>query len=63
MLLFAFLLGCSDISMIEVKQPEIIVAPDTLEFGHLRSGHETRTRTVTIANGGTADLVIDRLDV
>jgi hypothetical protein len=49
--------------MIEVKQPEIIVAPDTLEFGHLRSGHETRTRTVTIANGGTADLVIDRLDI
>ena len=63
MLLLAFLLSCSDHIINEVKQPEIIVAPTTLEFGHLLSGHETRTRTVTIANGGTADLVIDRLDI
>lgn len=63
MLLFAFLLGCSDISMIEIKQPEIIVAPDTLEFGHLRSGFESDSRAITIANGGTDDLVIDRLEV
>ena len=63
MLLLAFLLGCNDHIINEVKQPEIIVAPATLEFGHLLSGHESRTRTVTIANGGTADLVIDRLDI
>ena len=63
MLLLAFLLGCNDHIINEVKQPEIIVAPTTLDFGHLLSGHETRTRTVTIANGGTADLVIDRLDI
>jgi len=63
MLLFAFLLGCSDISMIEIKQPEIIVAPDTLEFGHLRSGFESDSRAITIANGGTDDLVVDRLEV
>jgi len=63
MLLLAFLLGCNDHIINEVKQPEIIVAPATLEFGHLLSGHESRTRTVTIFNGGTADLVIDRLDV
>jgi len=63
MLLLAFLLGCTDHIINEVKQPEIIVAPATLEFGHLLSGHESRTRTVTIANGGTADLVIDRLDI
>jgi len=63
MLLFAFLFGCTDHIINEVKQPEIIVAPATLEFGHLLSGHESRTRTITIANGGTADLVVDRLDI
>ena len=62
MLLFAFLLGCNDHIINEIKQPEIIVAPATLDFGHLLSGHETRMRTVTISNGGTADLVIDDLD-
>ena len=63
MLLLSLLLSCNDHIINEVKQPDIIVAPATLDFGHLLSGHETRTRTVTIANGGTADLVIDRLDI
>ena len=63
MLLFAFLLGCNDHIINEIKQPEIIVAPATLDFGHLLSGYETRMRTVTISNGGTADLVIDHLDI
>jgi len=63
MLLLAFLLGCNDHIINEVKQPEIIVAPATLDFGHLLSGHETRTRTITIANGGTADLVVDHLEL
>ena len=63
MLLLAFLLGCSDTIINEVKQPEIIVAPATLEFGHLLSGHESRMRTVTIANGGTADLVVERIEI
>ena len=63
MLLLSLLLSCNDHIINEVKQPEIIVAPATLDFGHLLSGHETRTRTVTIANGGTADLVIDRLEI
>lgn len=63
MLLLGLLLSCSDTIINEIKQPEIIVAPATLEFGHLLSGYETRTRTVTIANGGTADLVIERLAI
>ena len=57
MLLFALLWARSDIAINEVKQPEIIVAPDTLDFGHLLSGHESDTMTVTIANGGAADLI------
>jgi hypothetical protein len=63
MLLFALLWACSDIAINEVKQPEIIVAPDTLDFGHLLSGHESDTMTVTIANGGAADLIIDHLEI
>jgi hypothetical protein len=63
MLLLAFLLSCNDHIINEVKQPEIIVAPTTLEFGHLLSGHESRVRTVTIANGGSADLVVDRISI
>lgn len=63
MLLFALLWACSDIAINEVKQPEIIVAPTTLDFGHLLSGYESDTMTVTIANGGGADLVIDRLEI
>lgn len=63
MLLFAFFLGCSDTVINKVKEPELIVAPTLLDFGHLLSGQETRTRTVTIANGGTADLVVDHLSI
>lgn len=63
MLLFALLWACSDTIINEVKRPEIIVAPSTLEFGHLKSGHESKTRTVTIANAGSADLVIDHLEI
>lgn len=63
MLLLALLWACSDTIINEIKRPEIIVAPTTLEFGHLKSGHESKTRTVTIANAGSADLVIDRLEI
>ena len=63
MLLLGLLLGCTDHIINEIKQPSIIVAPDTLDFGHLLSGHETDTMTVTISNGGTADLVIDHLEI
>ncbi len=63
MLLFALLWACSDTIINEVKQPEIIVAPATLEFGHLRSGYESKTRTVTIANAGSKDLIIDHLEI
>jgi len=63
MLLFSLLLSCSDTMINEIKQPSIIVAPDLLDFGHLLSGHESDTMTVTISNGGTADLVVDHLEI
>jgi len=63
MLLFALLLGCNDISVKQIAHPSIIVAPDSLNFGHLLSGHESSTKTVTITNGGTADLIVDHLEI
>ena len=62
MLLFALLFGCSDIGITEVKEPSVIVAPSLIEFGHLESGLESDIRRITITNGGTADLVVDRLE-
>lgn len=63
MLLLGLLLGCTDHIINEIKQPSIIVAPDRLDFGHLLSGHESDTMTITISNGGTADLVVDHLEI
>lgn len=63
MLSLLTLLSCADYSVVEIKQPEIIVAPETLDFGHLLSGFESRSKEITIANGGTEDLVIDHLEI
>ena len=63
MLLLSLLLSCSDTIINEIKKPEVIVAPDTLDFGHLLSGHESDTMTVTISNAGTGDLVVDHLEI
>ena len=63
MLLLAMLLSCSDIGINEIKRPSIIVAPEMIDFGHLESGHESDTRRITITNGGTADLVVDHIEI
>ena len=63
MLLFALLWACSDTILNEVKKPSIIVAPELLDFGHLLSGLESDTMTITISNGGTADLIVDHLEL
>ena len=63
MFLFLLSLACSDIAINEVKRPSIIVAPELLDFGHLLSGLESDTMTITISNGGSADLIVDRLEL
>lgn len=63
MLLFALLWGCSDTILNEVKKPSIIVAPELLDFGHLLSGLESDMMTITISNGGSADLIVDHLEL
>ena len=63
MFLFLLSLACSDIAINEVKRPSIIVAPELLDFGHLLSGFESDTMMITISNGGSADLIVDRLEL
>ena len=59
-LLLSVLLGCSDYAMIgvEKRQPEILVYPMHLDFGHLQSGLESDQKYFTITNTGDEDLVI-----
>ena len=63
MFLFLLSLACSDIAINEVKRPSIIVAPELLDFGHLLSGFESDTMTITISNGGSAGLIVDHLEL
>ncbi len=59
-LLLSVLLGCSDYAMVgvEKRQPEILVYPMHLDFGHLQSGLESDQKYFTITNTGDEDLVI-----
>ena len=61
LLLLFTLLGCRDDGLHYVKEikPEIIVHPTSLNFGHLLSGHETKTDRVTVINAGNSDLFLD----
>jgi len=63
MLLLLSLLSCQDITLKETKTFDIIVAPETLDFGHLRSGHESDTKEITIFNPTAFQMVVDRLEL
>lgn len=59
--LFAFLLlSCNDYGVNKVIQtdPELVVYPETIEFGHLLSGHESGQATFAVINAGDEDLII-----
>ena len=60
MLLLFNLLSCADYSMIgiEKRQPEILVHPQHINFGHLVSGLESGSETFVIVNTGDEDLSI-----
>ena len=61
LLILLTLLGCRDDGLHYVKEikPDIIVHPTSLDFGHLLSGHETKTDRVTVINAGNSDLFLD----
>lgn len=62
-ILTLLLLACQDITLNQIKEPNIIVAPATLDFGHLISGEETLTKQITITNGGTDEEVIKQITI
>jgi hypothetical protein len=56
-----FLIGCNDGALHYIKEvkPQIIVHPQLIDFGHLRSGQETGQDRVTVINAGNSDLFLD----
>jgi hypothetical protein len=62
-MLLSLLLACQDISLVEQKEYGLIVAPDILEFGHLLSGHESDSKSFTIANASSDEVVVDHLEM
>ena len=60
MLLLSLLLGCSDhmVAKVAPRQPDILVYPEHINFGHLISGVEKEQETFTVINTGDGDLKI-----
>jgi len=65
MFLLGVLLGCSDITLTKVvnTQPEIVVLPEIIDFGHITSGYETGVEQLTIVNAGDEVLLLDPLSL
>lgn len=63
MWLFSFLLACQDIQLnkIENPEPEIVVLPEIIDFGNIRSGEETGVEQLTIVNAGDEVLTLSPL--
>jgi len=53
--------GCNDITLTKVveKEPDIIIYPEHIDFGHLISGVEIEQESFTVINAGDEPLVID----
>ena len=53
-------MGCSDHMVAKVipNEPDILVYPEQINFGHLVSGQETGLETFVVINAGDGDLVI-----
>jgi len=58
--LLTLLLACNDYSIktVELREPNILIYPKHINFGHLISSVEEETRTFTITNTGDDDLKI-----
>ena len=62
-MLLSLLLACQDYAINEKMQGEPIIAPDFIDFGHLRSGQETGLRQIIFSNGGNAPLHVDYIEI
>ena len=63
MFLLGVLLGCNDITLTKMQdpQPEIVVMPMLIDFGNIESGQETGVEQLTIVNAGDEVLLLDPL--
>lgn len=65
MWLLGVILGCNDIQLTKIQdpQPEIVVLPEVIDFGNIRSGYETGVEQLTIVNAGDEVLLLDPLSL
>jgi len=63
MFLLGVLFACQDITLTKMQdpQPEIVVLPEIIDFGNIRSGEETGVEELTIVNAGDEILILDPL--
>tara|TARA_B100001093_G_scaffold520343_1_gene614869 strand:- start:1359 stop:2945 length:1587 start_codon:yes stop_codon:yes gene_type:complete len=62
-ILFTLLLfSCNDYGVNKVVQtdPELVVYPESIDFGHLLSGHESGLATFAVINAGDEELIISQ---
>ena len=60
-ILFALILfSCNDYGVNKIVQtdPELVVYPDSIEFGHLQSGLESGMKSFAVINAGDEELII-----
>ena len=65
MWLLGLLFACNDITLTKIQdpQPEIVVLPEIIDFGNVRSGEETGVEQLTIVNAGDEVLLLDPLSL
>jgi len=65
MFLLGVLFACQDITLTKMQdpQPEIVVLPEIIDFGNIRSGEETGVEELTIVNAGDEVLLLDPLNL
>tara|TARA_Y100001963_G_scaffold146808_1_gene222280 strand:- start:2734 stop:4317 length:1584 start_codon:yes stop_codon:yes gene_type:complete len=63
MFLLGLLFACQDITLTKIQdpEPEIVVLPEIIDFGNIRSGEETGVEELTIVNAGDEVLLLDPL--
>ena len=57
-----FMIGCNDygINKVEERDPELVVYPSEINFGHLISGEESGQATFAVINAGNEDLIMSQ---
>ncbi len=65
MFLLGILFACQDITLTKVQnpEPEIVILPEIIDFGNIRSGEETGVEELTIVNAGDEVLLLSPLNL